>query len=224
MATDTASPPELFAPTSGPVTANAIYIAFMIDLDVPLDSSAPNATRRTLLHWFQPNLVSSTNTTSPADILISNNITTPQGAPYIQPSPTVGSGPHRYTLLLFTQPKDFTIPSAFLNISPPSNSSERIGFNITEFISQAGLDSPVAGNYFQVLNGTNQQTSSVTMSFPLATGSVTTTAASLTATATSGASASATQSASAATAVGSGAKELLVARVMGLVGALAWML
>ena len=204
-------------------------MVFMIDLDVPINSSAPNATRETLLHWFQPNLISNmvhVNITSPPNVLVSNNDTSIAGAPYIQPGPPAGSGPHRYTLLLFAQPANFAVPSAFASIDPPANTSARIGFNITTFMKDAKLDAPVAGNFFQVLNGTSAQTSSVTMSFPLATGSVTTTAASLTETtpsATSG-GASGTASASSSAAAGSVGKEMGLAGAMGVIGAAMWML
>lgn len=213
--------------------ANETYIAFMMDLDITLETNAPNAPRYTYLHYFQPNLVSS----SPANVLISNNETDIKGASYILPSPPFGNGPHRYVLLLFTQPSDFEVPSAYADINPPANLTVRIGFNITTFMAAAGLADPVAATYFLVLNGTAAETASVTMSVALATGPVTTTAATLTETsaiATSVASGSGIVAASASASAGvsagagltarNGVKELFVAGGMAVVGAAVWML
>lgn len=119
----------------------------MVDLDVPgANATAP---RQTLLHWFAPNVTSTTdtkNTTSTFKISTG-------GAPYLQPSPPIGDIPHRYVVLLFAQPKNFSV-AAFGGINPPANTTARIGFNVTNFIRLTGLGAPLAANYFTVQNTT----------------------------------------------------------------------
>lgn len=127
----------------------------MIDQDVPR-----NGTTFTLLHWFQPSLHRTDNDSALMVTMIDNNMTTVQGAPYIPPSPPGGSGPHRYNFILYTEPANFTIPEAYASISPPADTSARIGFNLTAFAAAAGLGEPVAANYLRVLNGTEAETSS----------------------------------------------------------------
>jgi phosphatidylethanolamine-binding protein len=113
---------------------------FAIDLDVPRNGTT------TLLHWFEPDFTVSSDL-----VLTPKTANTSTGALYIGPSPPPGN-PHRYTFLLFSQPDDFTVPESFSNINPPTATSARIGFNITRFITAAGLDAPLAGNYFTVVN------------------------------------------------------------------------
>ena len=125
-----------------------------MDIDVPR-----NGSKFTLLHWLYPNLVGQPNSTLTQDNLTAG-ASTAVGAAYIPPTPPGGSGPHRYTFLLFEQPENWAIPSEFVTINPPADSSARIGFNITEFISASGLDEPIAANYLRVLNGTAAETSS----------------------------------------------------------------
>lgn len=122
----------------------------MIDLDVPgANATAP---RQTLLHWFAPNVTSTTdarNTTSTFKPAAAAG-----GAPYLQPNPPVGDIPHRYVVLLFAQPRNFSV-SAFASINPPADTTARRGFNITNFIRLTGLSAPLAANYFTVQNSTN---------------------------------------------------------------------
>jgi len=128
----------------------------MIDQDVPR-----NNTRTTLLHWFAPNipLVFSTNGT----LAISPVTNITGGAPYLQPSPGVGDIPHKYVFLLFTQPANFSIPAGF-NISPPPSTTDRIGFNLTDFVAKAGLSAPIAGNWITVQNLTGVASATGAMS------------------------------------------------------------
>lgn len=118
--------------------------------------------RTTLLQWFQPNLLVT-------DHILNANInnkhaTRVVGASYLQPSPPYGSGPHEYTMLLFEQPQDFSLPSNYNGINPPTDIDARVGFNITKFMAATKLDMPIAANYFQVLSGTAAQSSSVSAS------------------------------------------------------------
>lgn len=55
------------------------------------------------------------------------------------------AGGHRYILLLFAQPANFTVDAiaGVLNTSTPISN-----FNISAFAEQTGLGSPLAGNFF----------------------------------------------------------------------------
>lgn len=150
---DTLNAPTVSLPESA--DQNATYIVFMIDQDVPR-----NGTTFTLLHWFQPSLQRTATNASLAMSMIENGRPSIEGAPYIPPTPPGGSGPHRYTILLYTEPDNFTLPAQYSSISPPESSSARIGFNLTSFAEAAGLGAPIAANYLRVLNGTEAETSS----------------------------------------------------------------
>lgn len=130
--------PTVSAPAGTPT--DGTYIAVMIDLDVPRNGGT------TLLHWLESDF-----TLTPNLVLTPGPVNSSIGASYIGPNPPPGS-PHRYTFLLFSQPPEFTIPESFSTINPPTETAARIGFNITEFVAAAGLDVPLAGNYFTVVN------------------------------------------------------------------------
>lgn len=127
----------------------------MIDQDVPR-----NGTTFTLLHWFLPDLYRSMDNSSLAVTMIDDGSPSMEGAEYIPPTPPGGSGPHRYTFLLYEQPDNFTVPEDFANINPPAETADRIGFNLSAFVAAADLGEPVAANYLRVLNGTDAETSS----------------------------------------------------------------
>ena len=206
----------------------------MIDQDVPRDD-----TKVTLLHWLQPNFVATPETLSYIPIM--DGASTAVGAEYIPPTPPGGSGPHRYTFLLFEQPSLWSIPSAFATINPPADTSARIGFDVADFVSQSGLAEPVAANYIQVLNGTAAESSSAaSMTYVAPTSVISSSAASeATATTTSSAAGSATTEAGSVTsamasatasatdgavAIRGNTKELLIGLAMGVAGAGLWMM
>ena len=207
-----------------------------MDIDVDLNGSTV-----TLLHWFAPNLVAQ------PEALVRDNTTTDAssavGAAYIPPTPPGGSGPHRYTFLLFEQPAMWAVPDAFFSINPPADTSARLNFSITDFVSQSGLGSPVAANYLRVLNGTAAETSSartMTMAAPTATsssgsqasGSSASSAVASASVSTTAASASASAASASASAMPTGGamlvrsngKEMLAGLAMAVVGAGAWMM
>lgn len=143
---ETARPPTVNIPT---VTSASTFVLFMIDLDVPR-----NNTRLTLLHWFVPSATLSGQTNNTLLVPATNS----SGASYLQPSPPVGDIPHRYVFLVFARPDNFTVPSQFAAINPPSSTQARIGFNISEFVAAAGLGQPLAANYIRVQNTTATST------------------------------------------------------------------
>ncbi|RFU25498.1 hypothetical protein B7463_g10828, partial [Scytalidium lignicola] len=164
---DLANAPVFYLP-SGALT-NGTYTMIMIDQDV-----LQNNARTTFLHWFQPNLVA-----SPGGPLVvqpnAANASTAPGAPYITPSPPAGSGFHNYNFVLFAQTQNFTVPALYASIDPPVDGSARIGFNITDFVAQSGLGSPVAANYMRVINATGTALTSTANASPTANTSLTST-------------------------------------------------
>ncbi len=112
----------------------------MIDLDVPRNGGT------TLLHWLQTDF-----TLSSSLVVTPSSANTSAGASYIGPNPPPGT-PHRYVFWMFAQPEEFAIPESFSNVNPPASTTDRIGFNLTEFVAAAELDAPLAGNYFTVVN------------------------------------------------------------------------
>ncbi|KAF1946658.1 PEBP-like protein [Clathrospora elynae] len=119
----------------------------MVDLDVPSNNS-----RVQLVHWLATN-VTRLNTSSTASLL---NIPAAP-VPYLQPSPPVGDVPHSYSFVLFPQPANFSIPAQYSDLA-----DNRVGFNVSRFVADAGLGGALAGNWITVQN----LTGTATMEFP----------------------------------------------------------
>lgn len=134
---DTVNPPNITTPVW---TSEGKAVLLMVDSDVPR-----NGTRVELLHWLVSNVTLSNTST-----LV---IPSPGEASYVQPSPPVGDTLHAYTLVLFPQPENFSIPAEFTKVL-----QTRVFFNISNFVAAAGLSSPVAANYIKVQNLTGTPT------------------------------------------------------------------
>jgi len=81
-----------------------------------------------------------------------NNVNTTAGlavTPYAGPAPPSGTGPHRYVILLYTQPDSFSPPT---NLST-ANTSVSV-FNFPAYVKSSNLGPLVAANYFTVEQGT----------------------------------------------------------------------
>jgi hypothetical protein len=93
---------------------------------------------------------------------------------YAGPGPAAGSGPHRYVIILYTQPSSFSPPA---DLSTPTGVSL---FDLNAYVKDSGLGPIVAASYFTVEEGTTTvsvpETSSV-ISSTLAAVSGTSTAA-----------------------------------------------
>ncbi|KAF2702655.1 PEBP-like protein [Pleomassaria siparia CBS 279.74] len=135
---DTANPPNITAPTW---KSGGKAILFMIDSDV-----ARNNTRVELLHWLVSGVTSTGNNSK-------LSFPGPGEAPYRQPSPPVGDTPHAYTLVLFPQPDNFSVPAQFTGIL-----QTRVPFNMSNFVTAARLSQPIAANYILVQNLTGTPT------------------------------------------------------------------
>lgn len=154
----------------------------LIDQDV--DSGGPE--RVQLLHYFQPNLVgvnrAMTIQATGGNSTVNASIPSTE---YLPPTPPGGDGPHRYTILLFEQPADFAVPSEYASFIPPNEVTDRFPFDIAGFVKAAGLDAPIGANWFEVLNGTAEETQIALTAVPGPTGTMTPAASSSAATATS---------------------------------------
>lgn len=148
----TISSPVWWADEQGPGEC----VLLMVDLDVPRNNS-----RVQLVHWFATNITRSTplsaNTTGSALEVPDDNL-----VPYLQPSPPVGDIPHAYTFILMQQPRNFSLPEQYADLA-----DNRVGFNVSQFVIDAGLSNGIEGglssNWITVQNLTGTPTNT---SFP----------------------------------------------------------
>ncbi|KAJ5190012.1 Major facilitator superfamily domain general substrate transporter [Penicillium cf. griseofulvum] len=123
---------------------NEKYIILFIDLDVILPGTA---IQTVILHWYQPNLMMDcTKPTPPSTIVPDKEHEDNRAASYISPRAPPNTH-HRYVYLLFAQPAAYRFPECFSHVFPETVSA-RAGFDIMEFVQAAGLDPPIAMNYF----------------------------------------------------------------------------
>ncbi|KAI0750957.1 phosphatidylethanolamine-binding protein [Daedaleopsis nitida] len=134
------------------------FVLAMVDPDAPTPQAPTSAQIR---HLLAPNI--SLNGSAAEGALLVNN--TPAISDFLRPTPPAGSDPHRYILLLFVQPANFSdvVPS-ILNASTPISN-----FNISAFAEQTGLGSPIAGNFF--LTGPDANSTAAANSSSTASGS-----------------------------------------------------
>ncbi|KAI0660835.1 phosphatidylethanolamine-binding protein [Cubamyces menziesii] len=151
----TALRPQFFLVSNDTSLATQTFVLAMVDPDAP---TPQNATAAQIRHLLAPGIVVNGSLATGAALV--NN--TPAISNFLRPTPPAGSDPHRYTLLLFIQPSNFTTAvSSFVNSSTPVNN-----FNISLFAQELGLGSPIAGNFFLTgpdansTNGTSTNTTS----------------------------------------------------------------
>ncbi|KAE8446941.1 hypothetical protein EG329_011423 [Mollisiaceae sp. DMI_Dod_QoI] len=118
------------------------YLYLMMDIDLP--PSTTGGPRGTVLHGMITGFKSAGTMKDTTHVLTSSDA---GPASYMGPSPPAETPahPHHYIEMLFEQPADFAVPA-----SMKSRLSSRVNFNITQFISLAGLKDPLAANYFLV--------------------------------------------------------------------------
>ncbi|CAI7636595.1 unnamed protein product [Penicillium glandicola] len=124
---------------------NQKYIILFIDLDVILPGTRIQSV---ILHWYQPNLIMDCTGPSPPSTLIPDEDHGDKSHPasYIAPRAPPNTH-HRYVYLLFAQPPTYQFPQCFSHVFPETVSA-RSGFDIRRFVQAAGLDPPIAMNYF----------------------------------------------------------------------------
>ncbi|KAF1956559.1 PEBP-like protein, partial [Byssothecium circinans] len=138
---ETVNAPTITTPTWSNATARGVVL--IVDSDVPR-----NNTRVQLLHYLASNVAIGSDGRT---LTLSANASTE--ASYRQPNPPVGDTAHAYTVLLFAQPANFSIPAAFRQVL-----TDRVPFNTSAFVAAARLGSPIAANYFRVQNTTGTAT------------------------------------------------------------------
>lgn len=134
----TQTPPNI---DLGGYSTNGSHLIMMLDLDAP---DAVNNSYSPALHWLLPVPLGKDESTSTAV------------APYIGPEPGAGTGPHRYVLLLFTDPSStFTLPPSFANLTFNSSvTPDRLVFGVEKFVREGNFTIEAA-NYFTTKNTTN---------------------------------------------------------------------
>lgn len=131
------SPNLTLTPANSTITFNGNYTVAMID-PAAVGSDQSQGQNR---HW----LVNGAT--------ITNNKVSFEGATtiteYAGPAPPAGSGPHRYTIVIYSQGTNFAPPQ---NLSGPVPGVEL--FNFPEYVKSTNLGPLVAGIYYQVEEGT----------------------------------------------------------------------
>ena len=115
-----------------------------------------------VFHWLQTGLKSKPNNGIGLFPLSSSHKPL---APYLSPAPPPGNV-HQYTITLWKQQDDFMVPAAFAPFFPLNiqNITNRYPFNLTTFVQQANLATPVAGGYFELQNRTGSISATTTSS------------------------------------------------------------
>jgi len=124
-------------PGNSSVTFSGNYTLAMVDAGpVGTDESA-GQTRHMLINGVT---IEGSNVSSSSGIAVTA---------YAGPAPASGSGPHRYVILLYTQPSTFTPPANL------STAGVAVGtYDFPAYVSSTGLGPLVAANYFTVEVGT----------------------------------------------------------------------
>jgi hypothetical protein len=132
-----ASTPKIgVTPANASVQLNGTYTITMVDASYVGADLSPGVNR----HWLINGVVIT-------DGKISNGSAKAITA-YAGPAPPAGSGPHRYTIILYEQPSTFSAPAGF---------KDPIGvtlFNLTSYVKDSGLGPLIAATYFRVEEGT----------------------------------------------------------------------
>ncbi|KAG6829671.1 hypothetical protein H0H92_003915 [Tricholoma furcatifolium] len=156
------------------VSLDGNYTIMMVDADV-VGSDLSNGENH---HWL-------VNGVKISDGTLSNASATPIVS-YAGPGPAAGSGPHRYVILLYVQPDNFTAPA---DLSKPTGVSM---FNLSEYVQDSGLGPLLAANYMTVEDGT------ATVSIPATSSVISSTLVPVFTTTSSGKAASGTSTSGAA--------------------------
>ncbi|KAJ5353397.1 hypothetical protein N7452_002371 [Penicillium brevicompactum] len=122
------------------------YILFFIDLDAILPGTKIQSV---ILHWYQSNLGLDCTNPHHHRLIIpreGHEGNDHPAASYIAPRPPPNTH-HRYVFLLFAQRYEYRFPNCFAHVFPETVDA-RAGFDIRKFMQAAGLDPPLAMNYF----------------------------------------------------------------------------
>ncbi|KAL5532945.1 hypothetical protein ACEPAF_4719 [Sanghuangporus sanghuang] len=180
-------PTVSIATPNSSVSLGDTFTLTMVDADIVGTDESAGQTR----HWL-------VNNASLSDASGNNRTVTNSSATaitdYAGPGPASGSGAHRYVILLYTQPSNFSPPA---DLSSPNTGVAT--FILADYVSTSGLQGPVAGTYFTVEEGTASVSVSSTSAVVTSTLSVPSSAS-----ATGSATGSAAASTETSGAIGSG--------------------
>jgi phosphatidylethanolamine-binding protein (PEBP) family uncharacterized protein len=108
-------------------------------------------------------------TSTPGNVVrhyLANNVTLANGqlqntteaiAGWFSPAPPPGSGVHRYTTLVFSQPSSFNLPDSLAQYDATIDTN----FDLAGYISQTGLGPVIAATFFLCSNSSTAASSSV---------------------------------------------------------------
>lgn len=135
-------------PANSTVQLSGNYTLVMADAGPVGTDETQGQTR----HW----LVNGVTLTGSSPLTVSNSSAVAI-TQYAGPAPAQGSGAHRYVILLYTQPDNFTAPDG-LNTPNVGVST----FNLTDYVKSSNLGPIVAGTYITVEEGAASFTPSST--------------------------------------------------------------
>jgi len=123
-------------PANSSVSLTGNFTVMMVDADVVGSDPAKGVNH----HWLVNGVQISGNTLS--------NASATSIVAYAGPGPAPGSGPHRYVIILYSQPSSFTPPA---DLSKPTGVSP---FDLSAYVKNSGLGPIVGATYFTVEEGT----------------------------------------------------------------------
>jgi phosphatidylethanolamine-binding protein (PEBP) family uncharacterized protein len=135
------APQVTVTPANSSVSTTGNFTLMMVDAF----AAGTNESNGQILHWLNnfatlqndPPSCPSLNVSTECGVVVTN---------YVSPAPPVGTGLHRYVILLFPQPPSFSPPA---NLSSP-NVGIDLYFHLTDYISSSNLGQPIAGMFFEV--------------------------------------------------------------------------
>ncbi|KAI1138474.1 PEBP-like protein [Hypoxylon sp. FL0543] len=128
-------------------TASGTYLWMLIDLDASTNFVNPKQGQpATYLHTVIRDFKASGAASADGITTLTSTATGPVAWFAPAPQPESPPHPHRYTNLLWEQPENWQIPAAANQMLQ----SQKVGFNVPSFITAAGLEDPIAANYFNV--------------------------------------------------------------------------
>jgi hypothetical protein len=135
------APAVTITPANSSVPTTGNFTLMMVD-SFPFGRNESN---NQILHW----LANSASLQSDSSAYPALNVSTSRGlvvTNYVSPAPPVGSGIHRYVIMLFPQPGSFSPPA---NLST-ANVGIDLNFHLKDYISSSKLGQPIAATFFEV--------------------------------------------------------------------------
>ena len=151
------APQVTITPANSSVATTGNFTLMMVD-SFPFGR---NDSDRQILHWLanfatlesdSPSCPSlNVSTDGPSALVVTD---------YFPPAPPVGTGVHRYVIMLFDQPASYSAPA---NLSTP-NVGPDLFFHLQDFLSSSNLNMPIASMFFDVEAASNASVPTVSSS------------------------------------------------------------